>query len=168
MSPAANEAALLVIEVGEFHLQPPLGRSRSLPENLEDQAGAVDHFALQPVFQIALLNGRKRAIHHNQVSIFLFAPNGYAVDLTGTEQRAWLAVADRQDERIGNDYADRQRQPARFFQPRLRFEIVACSANIRANDYRPRTARNFAKQVVIEAQSSSPSQSSLKSTCVAG
>ena len=56
MGPAANQPALLIIEVREFHLQTPLGRGRPFAENLEDQASPVDHLAFEFFLKVPLLD----------------------------------------------------------------------------------------------------------------
>jgi hypothetical protein len=46
--------------MGEFDLQPPFGASPRAHRRFEDQPGAVDHLALELVFQIALLDRGQR------------------------------------------------------------------------------------------------------------
>ena len=46
VGPAADQPAGLIVEMGQFDLQPPFGGRRALAEDLEDQAGAVDDLAL--------------------------------------------------------------------------------------------------------------------------
>ena len=43
VGPAAHQPPCLIIEMGELDLQPPFGGRGALAEDLEDQAGAVDH-----------------------------------------------------------------------------------------------------------------------------
>ena len=168
VGPAAHEPALLVIEMGEFDLKTALGSGRAFAEDLEDQSGAVDDLARQLVFQIALLDRRERAVDHDQFDLVLFAGDADVIDLTGAEQQVRAHFANGQHKALGDDHADRQSQPLGFCKPRLRVEVIGHPANVRAHHKRPCTARDLAHQVVIETQLSSSSQSSVRSTGVAG
>src|SRR3546814_9451862 len=42
VGPAANQAALLIVEMRQFNLKPPFGGGRAFAEDLEDKPGAVD------------------------------------------------------------------------------------------------------------------------------
>ena len=168
VSPAAHQAALLVVEMREFDLQATFSRGCSLAEDFEDQPGAVDHLALERFFEIALLDRAQGPIHHQQFNLVLLAFGGDILDLTGSEQRVRLHVAHWQDDAFRNHDTDRQRQALRFFEARFRVEIAGLVANVRHHDERAGSARHFAHQVIIEAQSASSSSSSVRSTEVAG
>ena len=71
MGPGPHEARFLIIEMGEFDLQHAFGGARAAAEDFEDQAGAVDHLGLEFLLQIALLDRRERAIHHDEVDLVL-------------------------------------------------------------------------------------------------
>jgi hypothetical protein len=47
MGPAPDEPALLVIQMGELDLKGALPCLRPLPEDLEDQSGAIDDLRLE-------------------------------------------------------------------------------------------------------------------------
>ncbi len=57
MGPASDKPALLVAEMGELDLQPSFSRPRPPAEDLEDQAGAIEHLGVPGLLQVALLNG---------------------------------------------------------------------------------------------------------------
>ena len=168
VGPAAHEAALLVIEMCELDLQPAFGSRRTLAEYLEDQSGPVDDLAGELFFQIALLDRAQRAVHDDKLGLVLLAGDADIVDLPRPEQQVRAHFAHRQHEAVGNGNADRQRQPLGFGKPRLRVEIIGHPADVRAHHQCPRPARNLAHQVIVEAQFSSSSHSSVRSTGVAG
>jgi hypothetical protein len=80
-----------VAQLGEFHLQLALVGAGTLGEDVQDQAGAVQHAALQHPLQIAFLAGGELVIEDHQIGALLGDP---IADLFG------LALADEQA-RIG-------------------------------------------------------------------
>ena len=62
VGPGAHQARALVGERRQLHLERALARARPGPEDLEDQAGAVDHLAVPGAFQVALLNRGQRRV----------------------------------------------------------------------------------------------------------
>ncbi len=57
-------------ELGEFHLQLALEGARPLGEDVQDQAGPVQHPALEQPFQITLLAGTQAMVEEHQFGIF--------------------------------------------------------------------------------------------------
>ena len=66
VSPSPNQTGHQVLELRELHLYLALMAFRTLRENVENQAGSVDHVDMQAFFQIALLRRRKRMIENHQ------------------------------------------------------------------------------------------------------
>ena len=69
MRPGPDQPALLIDEMGELDLQAPFPRPRPLPEDLEDQTGAVEHLGVPRGFEIALLHGRERMIDDDELGL---------------------------------------------------------------------------------------------------
>jgi hypothetical protein len=69
VGPGAHEPRSLVGEPRQLHLQPPFPRPRAVGEDLEDEAGAVDHLDVPGPFEVALLHGRERVIDHHDVQV---------------------------------------------------------------------------------------------------
>lgn len=152
----------------QLDLQTPLGSCRSLTEYFEDQARPVDDLTLEFLLEISLLDRAERTVHHHKFRLLLFARDANVFDLSGAEEKVRPDFANLQNEAIGYDNANRQREAFRLRQARLGIEVVSNPADIRADDEGPRSARNLAQQIVIETQLSSSSQSSVRSTGVVG
>ena len=147
--------------MGQLDLQPPFSGCRAFAEDFQDQPGPVDHLALQLLFEIALLDRRKRTVDDHQLGLALVAGDVDVLDLAFAEQGAGPRLADRDGNRVGYLQPDRQRQAARFLEPR---RSVDCGGGpvpeFRVHDQRPRAAGYLFAVVVKKAQSSSPSSSS--------
>ena len=57
--------------MGEFDLQRTFAGHRALAEDVQDQAGAVDHLAAPVPFQVALLHGAERRIDDGDGDLFI-------------------------------------------------------------------------------------------------
>ena len=68
--PTAHQAGRQMIQLGQFHLQLALVGACALGEDIQDQAGAIQHPAFQPLFQIAFLTGRQAVIEDHQFGAF--------------------------------------------------------------------------------------------------
>ena len=168
VGPAAHQAALLVIEMGKFDLQAAFRRRGTLAEDLEDQPCAVDDLAFELVLEVALLDRGQRAVHHDKFRFVLLAGDADIVDLARAEQEVWPHFAHGEDEALRNHDTDGEGESLRLGEARLGIEVVGDPADIRAYDERPRTAGHFTHQIIVETQLSSSSQSSVRSTGVAG
>jgi hypothetical protein len=134
VGPAADEAALLVIEMGKFNLQAAFRCRSAFTENLENKPRAVDDLALESILEIALLDRGKRTVNDHKLGRVLFAPRRDILDLTGTEQGIGLHLPHRQDRRVSDDHTDGERQPLGLGKPFGRVEIIAQCADVRAQD----------------------------------
>ena len=69
----------------EFDLKGALPGAGASSENFKDQARPVDDLRAERLFKIALLHGRKRAIHHDEIGLLSLHPFGDFLDLALAE-----------------------------------------------------------------------------------
>ena len=66
VSPAAHQARRQALELGELDLHFSFVAARTLRENVEDQARAIDHTAVQALLEITLLYGRQIVVENGE------------------------------------------------------------------------------------------------------
>ena len=93
--PRAHEPALLVGEVRELDLQPPLLGVRALAEDLQDEPGAVEHLDVPRPLQVALLDGRDGMIDDDEGDVAGGDQRLELLDLAGAEQGCRARVPPR-------------------------------------------------------------------------
>ena len=69
MGPGPHQPAALIVQMRQLDLQRALPRLGAAAENFQDQSGAVEHFCVPGLLEIALLDRRQRAIHHDQLDV---------------------------------------------------------------------------------------------------
>ena len=67
VGPAAHQARRQVLELRELDLQLAFEAARALREDVEDQAAAIEHAALEFLLEVAFLAGRERVIDQHEV-----------------------------------------------------------------------------------------------------
>ena len=90
MGPAAHETRRHVLQLREFDLQLAFERARALREDVEDQAAAVEHAALQFLFEIAFLAGAQRAVDDDEIGGKRLDALAQFFDLAGPDQEAGI------------------------------------------------------------------------------
>ncbi len=68
---------------------------RPLAEDLEDQAGAVEHLGVEGLFEIALLDRRQRVVDDDQLRVLFLDDLAQFLNLAGAEQRRRPRVGNR-------------------------------------------------------------------------
>src|SRR6185437_3055004 len=69
VAPAAHQAAADVPQLRELHFELALEAARTLREDVEDEAVAVEHPLTREGLEVALLAGRERVIHQDHVRL---------------------------------------------------------------------------------------------------
>ena len=72
MGPRPHQAAALIVEGGQFDLQPAFVRAGAGAEDFQDQSRAVDDLGLPRLLEIALLHGRQLVVDDHQTYALLF------------------------------------------------------------------------------------------------
>ena len=156
--------------MGQLHLKATFRRGCALAKDLQDQAGAVDHLALQLFLKVALLDRGQRTVDDHQFGSLTVAGHGDVVDLALAEQGAGPRLADRDGEGFHHHDPDCQSQAPRLFKPAFGIHGDALPHR-RIDDDGPRPAGNLTLEVVVVDQSASSSSSSsppVRSTGVTG
>ena len=120
----------MISEVRKFDLQRAFARSRALPEDFEDQAGAIDHLSLERALQIALLHRRERAIQDGESDLFVLDLARDLFDLAPAEIGCRPDCAEMHFEGTSDIEIDGAGQPDRLFQ--ARFGATRCRIGLAA------------------------------------
>ena len=149
VGPAAHQAAGLILQMRQFHLQRAFRRAGALAKNFQDEPGAIDHLGLQQFFKIALLNRGDGAIDDDHLGLHRRHQAGQTIDLAAAQQARDLHVA--QLHHFGMDNIERNgtRQTLRLGQ--LGFGrtqgVAGFGKDVRQDDQRARTRADAARFV---------------------
>jgi hypothetical protein len=94
-------------------------RPRPRAENLEDEAGAIDHLAFPGFFEIALLHRADRRVDDGDLDRLLLDDLGEAVDGALAQKRRRPRLLQADDLRMDDIEVDRLGEADSFREPRL-------------------------------------------------
>src|SRR5271166_2620555 len=104
----------------ELDLQRAFGGVGPAAENLENEPRPVDHLAAERFFEVALLDWRQGAVHHDEVDRFGLRLGLDRLDLPLAEVGRGPDGAERYDLRAQDVEIDGARESDRLLSPRLR------------------------------------------------
>jgi hypothetical protein len=88
MGPAADETRGGVFQFRQLHLQLAFVTARALREDVEDEAGAIEHTRAQFLFQVAFLARRQRVIEDDELRAMLLQQGFDFLELARTDEVA--------------------------------------------------------------------------------
>src|SRR5262249_35637203 len=115
--PRAHQTALLIDEMRMLDLQRAFAGAGALAENLQNETGAVEHLRVPRLLEIALLHGRDRAVHDDQVDIERLGDAGNLIDLAFAEIGRGADFGDRHQPGLDDIESDGAREADRLFEP---------------------------------------------------
>jgi hypothetical protein len=153
VGPAPDQPPGLIIEMRKLDLQPAFRRGRTLAENLQDKAGAIDHFRPDLIFQILLLDRRQRRIDDQQMRAAPARRLGKLLDLTLAEQRRRPDGAHADSPRPNHIDTDGSGKALGLFDPRLRRPPRTFARKLGHGDQRALAAGDLDRAIaVVEVQ----------------
>ena len=164
VGPAPHQPALLIIEMRQFDLQPPLGGRCALAEDFEDQPGTIDHLGGERLLQIALLDRRDRGIDDDERRLLHAHLLGELLDLARTEQRRRLGRAQAETDLVDHIQPDRGGETCCLVQSGLHRSVMPTDVgerDDRAGAPRDTVARTASEPAQAASASSSPSSARL-------
>ena len=126
VAPKACQPREQVLQLREFDLELALARASALGENVKDERGAIEDFAIKYTLQIAALRGRKFVIKDDRIDLVVSALAGKLIRFPASDKcpgrrRVKLlgSVADDFSARCGSELVQ-------FFQGILDFTGLLC------------------------------------------
>ena len=116
MRPAADQAALLVGQMGQFNLEAPFPRLGSFPKNLKNEAGTIQNLDVPGLFQVALLPGGKRMVDDCNVGLFCCRNATYLFYFAGSKKCCRSRFANRHNAACADIQSDGLGKPNSFRQ----------------------------------------------------
>ena len=124
MGPGAHQPAPLIGQMRMLDLQRAFARARAPSEDLENEAGAVEHLGVPGLLQIALLHRRERAVHDDDAGFERFDDPGDLLDLAFAEIGRGPHRAEHDDTGLTDVEIDGAGQPDRLIEPRRRRAVA--------------------------------------------
>ena len=92
VGPRPDQTAFLIDEMGELDLEAPFPCPRPLPEDLQDETGAVEHLGVPCRLEVPLLNRSERMIDDDELGVLGADETRELLDLAGAEEsgRPWV------------------------------------------------------------------------------
>ena len=92
VGPATHQARGDVFELRELHFELAFVAARALREDVEDQSRAIEHAALDELFEIAFLRGRQRVVEQHDVGVVLGGGVADFIRLAAADEEARIGT----------------------------------------------------------------------------
>ena len=119
VGPGTNQAALLVIQMGEVDLQRAFLGGGAATEDFEDQARAVNDLCAPFLFEIALLNRGQRMIDDHEACVEFIEQRLHFGDLARPHERGGARLADRDNQALNDGQIDGASKADRLLETRF-------------------------------------------------
>ena len=145
MGPAAHQSRRQVLKLGQLHLQFTFVGARPLGEDIQNQAGAIQHSAFEQLFQITLLHRTQRMVEQHHIRLFPLHAGAHFLGLAGADKITGMRRTARTGDRGHRFRAGGNHQFAEFTQ----IFTVEFSKQIEMNEHRPFTLLWTFKQTAL-------------------
>ncbi len=149
MGPGAHQPALLIAEMGMLHLQRAFPGARPATEDLQNQAGAIQHLGFPGPLQVALLAGRQLGIDHHQLGLALGNESRDLGDLSAPHEKGRYRGPQPHDDVAHDLDVNRPGKPHGFTQSRLGRTVGVLLAACTSIDMNDQCARQTAAGAII-------------------
>ena len=116
VGPAAHQPRGQVAQLRQLHLQLAFVAVRTLGEDVQDQAGTVDHPAFEEALQVAFLHRAELVVDQDQVGAGGLGGGLHFIQLAAADQGGRIRAIDAGADRGRNAGPGRTRQIGEFFQ----------------------------------------------------
>ena len=134
VSPRADQPRRQILQLREFDLQLAFVAAGALREDIENEAGAVDHAPIQRLLQIALLRGRERVIEDDEFDVVRLAREAQFFDLAAADEHLGIGARPAAGEGDGGIGARTLREQAEFFETGFEIDLAEVDADKRCVD----------------------------------
>jgi len=105
-----------MLQLRKFDLQLALGAAGSLPEDIEDQFGAIEHSNLPQALKVALLNRRDFMVKEHELRAVSIEQGRNVVGLAGADIQLWVGTWSMADQPGSDDVTGRLGQRAQLIE----------------------------------------------------
>ena len=134
VSPRANQPRRQILQLRELDLQLAFVAAGALREDIENEAGAIDHTPIQRLLQIALLRRRERVIENDEFDVVRFARETQFFGLAAADEHLGIGARPAAGERDDGIRARTLREQAEFFETGFEIDLAEVDADKRCVD----------------------------------
>lgn len=122
------------MQLRQFDLQLAFVTAGALRENIENEARAIHHAAVERNLEIALLRGRERVIENDEFDVARFALKAQFLDLAAADKHLGIGTLTAAGERDGGMGARTLCEQTEFFETGFEIDLAEIDADERGVD----------------------------------